>query len=52
MCNDYEQGLMDNSEIGKLRPRMVISWLRSLRALHDAGIQLFVHKCSTATGCQ
>jgi hypothetical protein len=27
MCNNYEQGLIDYSEIGKSRPRMRISWL-------------------------
>jgi hypothetical protein len=52
MCNDYEQGLTQYNETGKSRPRMKISWLRPLRVLHDADIQVFAHKCSTASGHQ
>jgi hypothetical protein len=31
---------------------MTISWLRPLKVLHNAVIQLFVHKCSTSSGYQ
>jgi hypothetical protein len=54
MCADYDRGLTEYSENrrSKSRPRLAISWLKSLRSLHDPDIGMFARKCSTFHGRQ
>ena len=48
MCIDYDRGITEYSESrrSKSRPRLAISWLKSLRSLHDQDIEIFAWKCS------
>jgi hypothetical protein len=54
MCTEYDSGLTYYSGSGNptSRPKMTISWLRSLKALSDADLHIIDQKCSTASGRQ